>query len=376
MGSIDRRQQNGVAAGGLAEGRLGHPDPVTVLIPCYNHADYVAEAIASVVAQSHPGVRLHVVDDGSTDASAEVIRAALGRVSSIDCRFDRQSNQGVSRTLNGMIERVETELVAILNADDWYAPDRLSRILAARRPGGAFFAFSGGRVFSSEDAVEVELFSRDQARMHAVCAAFPTAGFALLACHLPVSSSNFVFSRDLFDRSGGFHPEAVLAEDRDFMMRCLPHVEPVFVPDILWGYRLHRSNSWRSLQHLKTRALEDDWRRFTAAAEAGGGNTMAPVPWLWHRYFRLFVRMVNRSIDDQPLATLMPGDWMTRREWQEPLRGNPIPADIEQEAMEALLRSCHRSRQEDPATSAELEPARMRCSVRWTAVRDRLEAVR
>lgn len=376
MEKTDTRQQNGMAAGDLVKRGAVPSDPITVLIPCYNHEDYVAEAIASVVAQSHPGVRLHVVDDGSTDASAEVIRGALDRVSSIDCRFDQQSNRGVARTLNGMIERVETEMVAILNADDWYAPDRLSRILTARRPGGTFFAFSGGRVFSSEDALEVDLFSRDQARMHAACSVFPTAGFALLACHLPISSSNFVFSRDLVDRSGGFHPEAVMSDDRDFLMRCLPHVEPVFVPDVLWGYRLHRSNSWRSLQHLKTRALEDDWRRFTAAARAGGGNTMAPVPWLWRRYFRLFVRMVNRSIDNQPLATLIPGDWITRREWQEPLRGDPIPADIELEAMEALLRFCHQSRQEDPATSVELEPARIRCSARWTAIRNRLEATR
>ena len=374
MGMGDTREQGGVVLGGVAKGEAGRLDPITVLIPCYNHADYVAEAIASVAAQDHPGVRLHVVDDGSTDASAEVIRGALEHVSSMECRFDRQSNRGVSRTLNGMIERVETELVAILNSDDWYAPDRLSRILSSRRSGGAFFAFSGGRVFNLEDAAEAESFSRDQARMHAACAAFPSAGFALLACHLPISSSNFVFSRDLFDRTGGFHAEAMLAEDRDFLMRCLPHVEPVFVPDMLWGYRLHRSNSWKALQHLKTRALEDDWRRFTAAAEAGGANTMAPVPWLWRRYFRLFARMVNRSIDDQPLATLPPVDWITRTEWGNHSLWNAIPEDVEKEAMEALLRSCHRPSQGEAVISMDLEPARLRCSERWKAVRNRLEA--
>lgn len=352
----------------------GRVEPITVLIPSYNHAGYVAEAIASVVAQDYPEVRLHVVDDGSTDASAGVIREALGRVSTMECRFDRQSNRGVARTLNSMIDRVETDLVAILNSDDWYAPHRLSTILGFRQRGSPFFAFSGGEVFHQQDAKEAAAFSHYQARLHSTGAAFPTAGFALLACHLPVSSSNFVFSRNLFGRSGGFHPESVMSDDRDFLMRCLPHVEPVFVPDTLWGYRLHPTNTWRSLQHRRAQALQDDWRRFAAAAEAGGDNPMAPFPWFWPRYFRLFARLVNRSIDDEPLATLLPRDWTTRSESGGHSAGQPVPEEIEQEAIESLLRSCRRSGQGDALASADLAAARVRCADRWTAVRDRMPA--
>ena len=101
---------------------------------------------------------------------------------------------------------------------------------------------------------------------------------------------------------------------------------------------------------------------------------MAPVPWLWRRYFRLFARMVNRSIDDQPLATLLPVDWITRTEWGNHSLGNAIPEDVEKEAMEALLRSCHRPSQGEAVISMDLEPARLRCSERWKAVRNRLEA--
>lgn len=376
MGTKGARDETGGACREGVESGPCRAAPITVLIPCHNHADYVAEAIASVAAQDHPGVRLHVVDDGSTDGSAGVIRAALDRISSLECRFDRQFNRGVVRTLNSMVERVETDLVAILNADDWHAPNRLSRILASRKPDTRFFAFSGGLVFSSEDAGEAESFSRDQARMHAACAAFPTVGFALLACHLPVSSSNFVFSREVFDLAGGFHPEAVMSDDRDFLMRCLPHVEPVFFPDMLWGYRLHRFNSWRSLQQLKKQALEGDWRRFAAAAEAGGANRMAPVPWLWRRYFRLFVRLVNRSTDEQPLASLLPSDWITRTEWDDHSSGDAVPEDVEQEAMEALVRSCRRITQDAPISSEELAPARLRCAERWAAIRGRFKTGR
>jgi glycosyltransferase involved in cell wall biosynthesis len=349
-------------------------EPITVLVPSYNHAAYVAEAIASVAAQDHPGVRLHVVDDGSRDDSVAVIRKTLDRITTMECRFERQSNRGVARTLNSMIERVETDLVAILNSDDWYAPERLSRILGARRPGTSFFAFSGGEVFNREDVTESESFCRDQLRLHAAGAAFPTAGFALLACHLPVSSSNFVFSRDLFERSGGFHLESVMSDDRDFLMRCLPHVEPVFVPDSLWGYRLHRANTWRSMQHLKTKALQDDWRRLAAAAEAGGANAMAPFPWFWPRYFRLFARLVNRSIDDEPLATLLPADWAARSTWGERFPGHPVLEEIEQEAIEALVRWCRRSEQGEVCAPPDLAAARVRCAERWTYVRTRLLA--
>lgn len=371
---MEAHGHSGAATGGAAQRGTGRLEPITVLIPNYNHADFVAEAIASVATQDHPAVRLHVVDDGSTDDSAEVIRRALECTTTMECRFDRQSNRGVARTLNSMIERVETDLVAILNADDWYAPGRLSRILGARRPGTSFFAFSGGEVFNREDVTESESFRRDQLRLHAAGAVFPSAGFALLACHLPVSSSNFVFSRDLFERSGGFHPESVMSDDRDFLMRCLPHVEPVFVPDSLWGYRLHRANSWRSLQHLKAKALQDDWRRLAAAAEAGGANRMAPFPWFWPRFFRLFARLVNRSIDEAPLATLLPADWNTRSEWGDRFGGPSVPEDIEQEAVAGLVRWCRQSGQAKDCGPADLATARVRCAERWTDVRTRLLA--
>jgi hypothetical protein len=212
--------------------------------------------------------------------------------------------------------------------------------------------------------------------MFAACAGFPTVGFGLLACHLPVSSSNFVFSRDVFARAGGFHPESVFAEDRGFVMRCLPHVEPVFVPEPLLDYRLHRANSWKSLQHLRTQALQDDWRRYAAAAEKGGTNPVAPVPWRWRRYFRLFARMVNRSIDEQPLATLLPVDWINRTEWSDRFSDDVIPADIEQEAMASLLESCQRTRQAGEFDAPDLDVLRHRCSEHWTALRARLEVVR
>jgi glycosyltransferase involved in cell wall biosynthesis len=371
---MEAQRQIEVVADESAQRGTGRWEPITVLIPSYNHADYVAEAIASVAAQDHPGVRLHVVDDGSRDDSVAVIMKALDRITMMECRFDRQSNRGVARTLNSMIERVETDLVAILNSDDWYAPDRLSRILGSARRGSTFFAFSGGDVLNREDAAEAAAFSRYQARLHDAAAAFPTAGFAALACHLPVSSSNFVFSRNLFERSGGFHVESVLSDDRDFLMRCLPHVEPVFVPDALWSYRLHRTNTWRSLQHLKAQALQEDWRRFSAAAEAGGANGIAPFPWFWPRYFRLFARLVNRSIDDAPLATLLPQDWIARSQWGGGSLGLPVPEEVEQEAVESLLRSCRRSAQEAAVSAEDLPAARTRCAEHWASIRNRILA--
>lgn len=150
----------------------------------------------------------------------------------------------------------------------------------------------------------------------------------------------------------------------------------MFVPEPLLDSRLHRTNTWRCLEHLRTQALQEDWRRYAAAVEKGGANPVAPVLWLWGRCLRLFVRMVSRSIDEQPLAALLPGDWITRTEWSDRFSDDVIPADIDQEAMSSLLESCQRTRQAGEVDALDLAVLQHRCSDYWTALRARLEAVR
>jgi glycosyltransferase involved in cell wall biosynthesis len=92
----------------------------SVIIPAFNAEKTLARAIESVRAQSWPAHEIIVVDDGSTDASAEVA-AAFGA----EVRLLWQANSGVSAARNAGAVAASGDWLAFLDADDWYAPDRL-----------------------------------------------------------------------------------------------------------------------------------------------------------------------------------------------------------------------------------------------------------
>src|SRR5918995_2122102 len=91
-------------------------DLVTVVIPCYNQAHFLSEAIESVLAQDHPHIEVVVVDDGSTDNTAKVA-ARCPQVHLI-----RQHNQGLSAARNAGLESSHRDYIVFLDADDRLLP--------------------------------------------------------------------------------------------------------------------------------------------------------------------------------------------------------------------------------------------------------------
>ena len=92
----------------------------SVIIPVYNGAGTIARAIESVLAQSYPSSELIVVDDGSTDDTARVVRAFGQQLT-----YLYQANRGVSAARNAGARRATGEWLAFLDADDWYYVHRL-----------------------------------------------------------------------------------------------------------------------------------------------------------------------------------------------------------------------------------------------------------
>nr|VFJ75072.1 MAG: Glycosyltransferase involved in cell wall bisynthesis [Candidatus Kentron sp. FW] len=98
---------------------------VSIIIPCYNHGRFVAEAIESALGQSHSPVEVIVVDDGSTDDSARIISGFADRV-----LFLQQENLGPSVARNTGFRASKGEFIAFLDADDLYEEDFIARLLA------------------------------------------------------------------------------------------------------------------------------------------------------------------------------------------------------------------------------------------------------
>lgn len=99
---------------------------VSVIIPNYNHATYLPEAIDSVLRQDYRPFEIVVVDDGSTDHSRQVVAAYGDRI-----RYIWQENQGLSVARNTGLRAARGEYISLLDADDLYEPTFINRLVAA-----------------------------------------------------------------------------------------------------------------------------------------------------------------------------------------------------------------------------------------------------
>jgi glycosyltransferase involved in cell wall biosynthesis len=96
---------------------------IAVVIPAYNHGRFVGEAVRSVLVQTIDDLELIVVDDGSTDDTLAVVEA----IRDPRLRIITQRNGGTHAAINTGLRAVAAPLIAILNSDDAYEPERLAR---------------------------------------------------------------------------------------------------------------------------------------------------------------------------------------------------------------------------------------------------------
>lgn len=238
------------------------PPTVTVIIPCYNHAAYVARAVASVLDQDYPGIELVVIDDGSQDGSIAVLEALAQER---PFRLVVQANRGICRTLNRAVrEFASGGWIAILASDDFWRPDKIRRQMEAlRETPGARFCFSQAREFRDETQAEQgRVFPRRVLGGEVLERVF-------VRQHVPAGT--MLFARSLFDELGGFD-EALREEDWDFVIRSAAAGPLCAVPEPLLYYRAHAGNTMRTAGRR---------RIFQQKAMILSKNMHLVSPWRW-----------------------------------------------------------------------------------------------
>lgn len=121
---------------------------VSVIIPCYNHAEHLKDAIDSVLAQDYPLVQVIVVNDGSTDGSSSVAKGYGGAIEVID-----QPNKGRSIARNVGLDRAKGEFIKLLDADDTLATDCLRRQADGMRNGSVWNEAATFRVDAAKSSL-------------------------------------------------------------------------------------------------------------------------------------------------------------------------------------------------------------------------------
>ncbi|MBD2603495.1 glycosyltransferase family 2 protein [Scytonema hofmannii FACHB-248] len=210
---------------------------VTVIIPVYNSAKFLAEALDSVFAQTYHPLEVIIVDDGSTDDSAKIAKTYPS------VRYLYQPNQGAATARNVGIASAEGELIALLDADDVWKPEKLSLQVEYlnQHPQIGILATKVYQFFESE----VELppgFRHDK----------------LLGEQPGMIPSTLVIRKTVFNQIGVFSPEFVPSEDTEWLCRARDsQVEIAMLSEVLATHRLHGSNiSWNMVSTSSSRLLK------------------------------------------------------------------------------------------------------------------------
>lgn len=149
----DRARAAEAAAGPRVVGQSGSAVPVTVVIPTHNRRQWVGGAIESVLDQDYPDIEALVVDDGSSDGTAELLEGYARRLPETRFRYLRQENAGQATAINRGNREARGEILGYLSDDDLLAPGLVSRLaaeLAADRD--AVVAYPGYHVIDEAGA--------------------------------------------------------------------------------------------------------------------------------------------------------------------------------------------------------------------------------
>lgn len=198
--------------------------PVSVVIPTFNRAGYVGEAVASALGQGYPSIELIVVDDGSTDNTHDTLARLAGSFT-----YVRQENRGVAAARNAGVDLATADFLAFLDSDDLWEPDKIERQMRVLRENPAVEAIYGmARQFTSP-----ELSEQDRQRLSRMDGRIMEAP---IACAM-------LIRRESFERVGRFDEELRVGIEVDWYGRALDkRLNTVMLPQVVYSRRLHRSN--------------------------------------------------------------------------------------------------------------------------------------
>lgn len=197
---------------------------ISVIIPTYNHAEYLRSSIGSVLSQSYGKFEIIVVDDGSTDNTCEIVEWHCKP----SIRYIKQQNRGLAAARNRGIGECRGDYVAFLDADDRFLPHHLQvSIDTIREHPHVGFVCGNIRTFGYPD---------DFYHVHN-CAPSPDHYASLLKGCFIVNVGACLFRRDVLDKMGGFNEHLRASEDWDLFLRIARHF-PIFCHhEVILEYR-------------------------------------------------------------------------------------------------------------------------------------------
>lgn len=233
---------------------------ISVIIPVYNGAEFLKEAVDSVIQQNIKDIEIQMVDDGSTDNTKEVIMSLP-----YDCiHYSYQENKGASAARNTGLRKAKYDFITFLDCDDVWPAGKLQRQMDIFKDnpqlkvvGGLidYFYMAGSEYRKSDFKVDQPVFN--------------------------VQLGALMIRKEVIETIGYFDEQIVYAEDQDWLMRIREKKIPVQIFDeVMLRYRIHTGNStiqksFKELNILKALKLSLDRRR------KAGLDSLGSIDELW-----------------------------------------------------------------------------------------------
>jgi len=231
---------------------------VAVIIPAYNSRRFLVEAITSVRAQSCPPAELVVVDDGSEDGSAELAEE-------LEVRCLRRENGGPGAARNSGVAATSSPLIAFLDADDLFEPEKLAR--QAEHMASSDCVACGGDAYVLREGQ----IGQGRERKNGPGSVPSQIDLNLLIRGNPLICSSMMLRRSAFEEVGGFDEDRdlIATEDYDLWLRLLPLGQIDYLDEVMAVYR---RGPWSLSDNLLfARGIDKIMAKLVAAGGAGEG---------------------------------------------------------------------------------------------------------
>ena len=220
---------------------------VAAIIPCFNAAQFVGDAIQSALAQTYPRLEIVVVDDGSSDGLTDALQPFRDRI-----KLVLQPHRGLSAARNRGIKETNAELIALLDADDRWHPDKIRREVAvlAARPDCCL-------VYTARHLIDRTGASVPEGTTWYPVPPEPVQGECLMELLRAnrLMSSSVVFRRASLG-TNWFNERLAACEDWDLWLRLAEHHQFAYLAEPLTDIRMHDQNMQLDVDRMRESSLQ------------------------------------------------------------------------------------------------------------------------
>lgn len=203
---------------------------VSVIIPAYNREKYIRQTVDSVLGQTWPNTELIVVDDGSTDATREILEEYGDRIRLIE--HPGRVNRGQSAAINAGLKQASGDYICILDSDDYWEKDKLEvQVDYLENHEDVGFVYCNGTAVDENGDYLYDIYAEDHVEHN-------RPGDILLNCYILLPGSSMLRA-EIFRKAGYFDESLRAAQDHDMCLRLYELTNVAYINKSLFHYRRH-----------------------------------------------------------------------------------------------------------------------------------------